>query len=461
MRGAGRHSRSLPRRGALLVVFVLVAAGCDWTSFGFGNGNTHDNPTETAIGVGNVAKLKVAWTSVPSDQSFSTSPVVATGRVFVGSTQLHAYSANGSTGCSGSSPKTCVPLWIADPSGGNAAGDFSSPVVKDGVVYAVWDDFFSSDADVYAFDAAGSIGCSGSPKFCEPLWKASAAGVVKFSSPPKVVNGVVYVGAADGTLYAFDAAGSTGCAGTPVRTCAPLWTAATGREIDATPAVVNGIVYVGAADGRLFGFDAAGSTGCAGTPVKTCAPLWKAATAGAISGSPAVANGVVYVGATDGTFYAFDATGGAGCSGVPKTCAPLWTASVIASGAFPAVANGIVYVGADTDDQHPGLSAFDAAGSTGCSGVPKHCQPLWTAPGHLGVTESPTVANGVVYVGDQDTRVYAYDAAGSTGCSGIPKVCGSLWSFSTPHGSVHASPVVANGFVYVASGNGTFYAFHL
>ena len=83
---------------------------------------------------------------------------------------------------------------------------------------------------------------------------------------------------------------------TPVKTCAPLWTAATGSEIEATPAVVNGVVYVGAIDGTLFGFDAAGSTGCSGTPVKTCAPLWKAATGSPLSGSPAVANGVVYVG---------------------------------------------------------------------------------------------------------------------------------------------------------------------
>ena len=41
-------------RVALVAALVLVAAGCDWTSYGYGGGNTHDNPTERAIGVENV-----------------------------------------------------------------------------------------------------------------------------------------------------------------------------------------------------------------------------------------------------------------------------------------------------------------------------------------------------------------------------------------------------------------------
>ena len=47
-----------------------------------------------------------------------------------------------------------------------------------------------------------------------------------------------------------------------------------------------------------------------GTPVKTCAPLWKAATGSLLTGSPTVANGVVYIGANTGVFYAIDEASG-------------------------------------------------------------------------------------------------------------------------------------------------------
>jgi outer membrane protein assembly factor BamB len=322
--------------------------------------------------------------------------------------------------------------------------------VANGIVYVGFD-------DLYAYDAAGSTGCSGSPRLCEPLWTASAGAAGNFTSSPKVVNGVLYAGADDGKLYAFDAAGSTGCSGTPVKTCAPLWTAATGGQGGATAAVVKGVVYVGADDGKLYAFDANGSTGCSGTP-KTCAPLWTAATGGPIAGSPAVANGVAYVGADDGKLYAFDATGTTGCSGNPTTCVPLWTADVgIFTVTSPAVANGVVYIGSDAIYGGPSLQAFDASGSTGCSGTPKTCTPLWGSAdlGEFRVS-SPAVANGVVFIGGEATKFYAFRADG-VGCSG----CRGLWSFTTLHGSIESSPAVANGFVYVGSGNGTFYAFHL
>src|SRR6059058_3549616 len=129
----------------------------------------------------------------------------------------------------------------------------------------------------------------------------------------------MYVGSFDGKFYAFDAAGKTGCSGTPA-TCAPLWTATTGAEVSSSPAVVNGVVYIGSTqpDNKLYAFDAAGETGCSGTP-KTCAPLWTATTGGAVNSSPAVVNGVVYVGSDDNKLYALDAAGNTNCLGTPKT----------------------------------------------------------------------------------------------------------------------------------------------
>jgi hypothetical protein len=207
--------------------------------------------------------------------------------------------------------------------------------------------------------------------------------------------------------------------------------------------------------GRLFAFDAGGTIGCSGTP-KTCEPLWSAVS-GAVDSSPAISNGVVYVNdftthgeePPTGTLRAFDAAGVTGCSGVPKTCAPLWTAEIGPSRSSPAVANGVVYVVVNAT-----LSAFDAAGTTGCSGTPKVCSPLWTAsPGGI-TSSSPAVANGVVYVhfntSGPSSSIYGFDAGGTTGCSGTPKVCAALWTANTESFGA-TSPAVANGVVYTST----------
>jgi outer membrane protein assembly factor BamB len=334
--------------------------------------------------------------------------------------------------------------------------------VANGVVYVG-----SDDHNLYAFDAAGNISCSGSPKTCAPLWTAATGGAVL--SSPAVVNGVVYVGSADGKLYAFDAAGNISCSGSP-KTCAPLWTAATGGAVLSSPAVVNNVVYVGSNDTNLYAFDASGNTtNCSGSP-KTCAPLWTAAT-GVVAGyapnwvvtSPAVANGVVYVGSQEtdcnnlfclalNFLVAFDARGNINCLGAPKTCGPLWTSNVtIGQAASPAVANGTVYVGS-ADYAGPVLADYDAAGSAGCSGTPKTCTPLWTASVWNGTdvssnTSSPAVANGVVYISSGGHTLYAVDAASHI----------RLWATDTG-GSVSLSPAIANGVVYVGSSTGIFLA---
>jgi outer membrane protein assembly factor BamB len=88
---------------------------------------------------------------------------------------------------------------------------------------------------------------------------------------------------------------------------------------------VDGVTYVGSDDGKLYAFDAGGVIGCAGTP-KSCTPVWTATTGGSVVDA-SVANGTVYANSFDKHLYAFDARGVTGCFGVPKSCTPLWTAS--------------------------------------------------------------------------------------------------------------------------------------
>jgi len=102
-------------------------------------------------------------------------------------------------------------------------------------------------------------------------------------SSPAVANGVVYVGSYDDNVYALSA--TTG---------ALLWSYTTGGHVWSSPSVANGVVYVGSDNTNLYALNA--STG---------ALLWSYTTGGQVyMSSPAVANGVVYMVAGAKT-YAF------------------------------------------------------------------------------------------------------------------------------------------------------------
>jgi len=229
-------------------------------------------------------------------------------------------------------------------------------------------------------------------------WSHPLGGIAGVISSPAVVNGVVYIGATNmnGTLYALKA--STG---------AKLWSAITTRTVVSSPAVANGVVYVGSYDDLVYAFDA--STG---------AGLWSTDLGDLVLSSPTVANGVVYIGAYTGCLSALSAsTGGS----VWEYCTNAQVTST------PAVASGVVYVGSADGN------VYALNSSTGAL--------LWSYP--VGGSSSPLVANGVIYVGADN--VYALKA--STGAL--------LWSYAT---GVQSSLAVANGVIYAGSGTGTVYA---
>ena len=98
-------------------------------------------------------------------------------------------------------------------------------------------------------------GCSQS--VCDPVWQGIAVGEqAAMVSSPAVANGVVYVGENNGMVEVFDA---NGCGQT---ICEPLTQLRTDNEqiVSSSPAVVNGTVYFGSADqfappiGRLYVF---------------------------------------------------------------------------------------------------------------------------------------------------------------------------------------------------------------
>ncbi len=287
---------------------------------------------------------------------------------------------------------------------------------------ATHDGYNSAETTLSASDVAG-LGVA---------WTGTTGSPI--TSSPAVSNGVVYVGSLDDKLYAY----AVGC-NKDGGSCAPLWTATTGGLVVSSPAVSNGVVYVGSYDDKLYAY----AVGCGGS----CTPVWTATTGGSINSSPAVTDGVVYVGSWDGKLYAY----AVGCASGGDICTPLWTATTdgrIASS--PVVSNGVVYVG--SEDGRLYAYAVDCASGGGS------CAPLWTAtidaPFSFGIASSPAVSNGVVYIGSYRGQLHAF----AVGCASDGGSCTPLWS-SAGIGRVVSSPAVANGIVYVGSRDGKLYAY--
>jgi outer membrane protein assembly factor BamB len=267
------------------------------------------------------------------------------------------------------------------------------------------------------------------------LWSYPTSGAVE--SSPAVVDGVVYVGSDDDNVYALRA-----------RTGTLLWSYTTNGAIGSSPAVVNGVVYVGSYNGTVYALNA-----------KTGALVWSYTTNNGVTASPTVVNGIVYVGSYDDNVYALNASTGA----------LLW--SYTTNGAInssPAVANGVVYVGPDDS-----LYALNA--STGAL--------LW-GPYIFGGDCTPAVVNGVVY--STDGEAFYATQASTAGVvwefnplipSGSPAVANEtlyigigyglqalntqygapVWGYET-NGNVNSSSAVANGVVYVGSEDWNLYA---
>lgn len=154
-----------------------------------------------------------------------------------------------------------------------AFGDYapsSSPIVVNGLVYMI-----STDGKVSVYNAQ-----SGAKQWSIQV----AVRKIFVNSSPAVGYGLIYF-YANKTLYVCD-----------VRTGQEKWSYQPGGYIYASPAVVNGVVYVGSQDHSLYALD--GLTG---------EKKWSYQTGGAIASTPIVVNNIIYVGSGDGNVYALQA----------------------------------------------------------------------------------------------------------------------------------------------------------
>ena len=174
--------------------------------------------------------------------------------------------------------------WTTTIAGPRASCDpaMSSPAIADGTLYVALCPAAATPTDsVFALDATtGAV-----------QW---ASGSHMHATSPAVTDGRLFVGSAAGqTLEALDVTnGST------------LWEAPIGAAVRSSAAIAAGVVYVGADDGDIRAFDAAGVSNCTAGPV-VCSPVWSATTGGPIRSSPAVSGETIYVGSDDNELRAF------------------------------------------------------------------------------------------------------------------------------------------------------------
>ena len=294
----------------------------------------------------------------------------------------------------------------------------ASPAIADGVVY-----IGSMDGYLYAVDQP-----TGKEK-----WKFKSS--MPIASSPAVAGEMLYFVSSVGSLAALD-----------IATGKPKWVLPTEyeRKFEAknlhgypspsqtipdgydifmsSPAVDNGKVYFGSGDGNIYAADA-----------QTGVLQWKFATKDVVHASPAVVNNTVYVGSWDSYLYAIDATTGQQKWSF-KTGEDPVIHNQVGFQSSPAVVDGTVYVGCR--DAH--VYAVDAA--TG--------RKKWDYPTSKSwVIGTPTVRNGVVYVGTSDSsRFMALDAA-----------TGRLRANFDAKAYMFSSAALAGDLLYVGDHNGKLY----
>jgi outer membrane protein assembly factor BamB len=336
-----------------------------------------------------------------------SSPVIANGSVYVGSTDGYLYAVDVDSGRL---------KWKFE----TKARVVSSPAVAGGLVY-----FSSYDGWFYAVNAA-----DGKPKWkfnngaerryaAKHIHGALPAGETMpdpfdcYLSSPAVWNGAVYFGSGDSNIYALNAG-----------TGELKWKFHTGDVVHASPAISGGTLFVGSWDSYFYAIDATSGK-----------ELWRFKTGEdpdihnqvGIQSSAAVADGVVYFGCRDSNLYALDAmTGKKRWSFSTK---PSW---VISS---PAILNGKVYFATSDSALFYGLDAATGRQIT----LLRFKFPFFS---------SPAIAGNTLYIGSHDGKLTAVDLTTQRRAWDFQTDASrqKLAAFSKPDGSPNYQAAFASDF---------------
>jgi outer membrane protein assembly factor BamB len=382
----------------------------DWPSFGYDLQSTRVNPAETTISPANVATLSVKWKSpTPVPYNVTGSAITVNGVVYVGTVEGMVIAYDATTG---------NVLWTFYTRG----PVYGSPTVVNGIAYFgsvnyPTENLIGNFAYALNADTGSLIWENYLPNGGEWITPLVANGRVFFTSAGK--EGI------SGGFSAFDA-----------YTGATLWSLSTNYGIWAPdtldPTGTN--LYV---DTGNPCFTEPIPTNCGGyvedlNPA-TGQTIWQIHLQD-VSGdddvptAPVYNNGRLYLGGKNGIFYCVDATNGN----------ILWQYNTGNSGD-----NGIFSSAAFYDNK-----VFFGGGDNLVHALNLDGSVAWTFQARSGIISSPSIANGILFVGGEDRTFYALDTETGT----------KLWSYTTG-GPILSSPTISNGVVYITSFDGNVYAF--
>jgi eukaryotic-like serine/threonine-protein kinase len=370
-------------------------------------------PTETPYAA---PGFQLQWT-YPTGGAIWGAPAISDGTVCFGSDDHNLYAIEAQTG-------------LLEWKFGTQGLVRSRPAIVAGLVY-----FTSDDGYMYAVDAQSGnqawrvdIGnFSESEQRENPGTNPDPTGFDYLQSSPIVVDGWVYVGSADGKVYAL--AADTGNI---------KWMFETGQKVRATPTADVGIVYIGSWDGTVYALDAL--TGQA---------RWQTPLGGQIQTTALVANGRVYTASRKASVVALDtqtgekkweydygynnwvesspvlmggiiyigSSGNKYVLGLDSQTGELLTAYMdqVFFWSTPAIKDNMLYIGAAAFTQNP------AVGGLFSLEIPSDRNPLpielkWHLPvsetlmpdgNWAGVASSPVAGDGIIYFGGLDGKLYA------------------------------------------------------
>ena len=238
------------------------------------------------------------------------------------------------------------------------------------------------------------------PQTADQKWNFTTGNLL--SSPAIGVDGTIYVGSYDNKLYAINPDGTE------------KWHFIIGSWIGTSPAIASdGTIYVGSHDNKLYAINPDGTE------------KWHFTTGHRVESSPAIgSDGTIYVGSCDNKLYAINPDGTEKWHFI--TGDHIWSSPAIGS-------DGTIYVGSHDNK----LYAINPDGT----------EKWHFITGHY-IYSSPAIgSDGTIYVGSMDDKLYAINSDGT-----------EKWHFITGH-DVDSSPAIgADGTIYVGSMDNKFYA---